>query len=71
MKKTTTLIPATMLLLTTGCDVPWNAVSAALAVVAGEPGLALLALNNLDDDDGENWWDNNDEHFDWHWWPFN
>jgi len=69
MKKTTAILPLASLILLTGCDVSWQQVTAAVAVVARQPAFAILALN--DNNDHESWWDNNDEHFDWAWWPFN
>jgi len=71
MKKTKVILPLVCLTLLTGCDVSWQAVSAAVAVASRQPVLAVLALSDLDNNDDESWWDNNDEHFDWAWWPFN
>ncbi len=60
MKKRTAILPLACLTLFTGCDLSWQA-----------PALAILAISDLNDGDDESWWDNNDEHFDWQWWPFN
>lgn len=57
--------------LVTGCDRSWQAVAAAVAAATDNAALAIVAVNALDRRDDQSWWDRNDQHFDWLFWPFN
>jgi len=57
--------------LLAGCDPSWQAVAAAVAAVTDNAALAIVAVGALDPHDDPSWWDRNDQHFDWLFWPFN
>ncbi len=69
-KKRSSLLLAAVMVLMAGCDVPWQTLGAVAAVASGEPALAL-AVASLDNDANDSWWDRNDEHLDWQFFPFN
>jgi len=57
--------------LVAGCDPSWQALAAAVAAATDNAALAIVAVGALDRHDDQTWWDRNDQHFDWLFWPFN
>ena len=71
MKKISSVLVLLFLLLPSGCD--WNDVSAVVGYLSygGSP-VSLVSIYDYDSGGGdEDWWHENDQHFDWLWWPFN
>jgi len=71
-KKLCSLGLVASLLFAVGCDVPWTTVGAVAAAATGDPALAIAVASIADNNNNDqNWWDRNDQHFDWHFFPFN
>jgi len=70
MKKRLSVVLLILSGFISGCDVPWQALTAVVAAATDNAALAIVATDFLDDDDDESWWENNDEHFEWRFWPF-